>query len=219
MILKTQNIIDGKRYNRKTAETVILLSPNKNDDILSESLLYLDSFIQLMRKSTGEYFIYKHIGCYDEGRYYNDEIIPKSSLEDGLSDIYQLLTSDGFYLADSGVFFKSSDFDENSLSRQELQSLSFWTFNDGWLVDLIESSDVIDLDSDESAIISYIGEIESSNLGVKQSVSIMIPKVLLNYIDSHVDSDTNRTDVIVGMLSELKARRQMDFDIKEYLEL
>ena len=212
-------IIDGKRYNTKTAETVILLSPNKNDDVLSESLLYLDSFIQLMRKSTGEYFIYKHIGYYDEGRYYNDEIIPKSSLEDGLSDIYQLLTSDGFYLADSGIFFKSSDFDENNLSRQELQSLSFWMFNDGWLVDLIESSDVIDLDSDESAIISYIGEIESSNLGVKQSVSIMIPKVLLNYIDSHVDSDTNRTDVIVGMLSELKARRQMDFDIKEYLEL
>lgn len=203
-------IIDGKRYNTKTAETVILLSPNKNDDVLSESLLYLDSFIQLMRKSTGEYFIYKHIGCYDEGPYYNDEIIPKSSLEDGLSDIYQLLTSDGFYLANS---------DENNLSRQELQSLSFWTFNDGWLVDLIESSDVIDLDSDESAIISYIGEIESSNLGVKQSVSIMIPKVLLNYIDSHVDSDTNRTDVIVGMLSELKARRQMDFDIKEYLGL
>lgn len=203
-------IIDGKRYNTKTAETVILLSPNKNGDVLSESLLYLDSFIQLMRKSTGEYFIYKHIGYYDEGPYYNDEIIPKSSLEDGLSDIYQLLTSDGFYLANS---------DENNLSRQELQSLSFWTFNDGWLVDLIESSDVIDLDSDESAIISYIGEIERSNLGVKQSVSIMIPKVLLNYIDSHVDSDTNRTDVIVGMLSELKARRQMDFDIKEYLGL
>lgn len=203
-------IIDGKRYNTKTAETVILLSPNKNGDVLSESLLYLDSFIQLMRKSTGEYFIYKHIGYYDEGPYYNDEIIPKSSLEDGLSDIYQLLTSDGFYLANS---------DENNLSRQELQSLSFWTFNDGWLVDLIESSDVIDLGSDESAIISYIGEIERSNLGVKQSVSIMIPKVLLNYIDSHVDSDTNRTDVIVGMLSELKARRQMDFDIKEYLGL
>lgn len=203
-------IIDGKRYNTKTAETVILLSPNKNDDVLSESLLYLDSFIQLMRKSTGEYFIYKHIGYYDEGPYYNDEIIPKSSLEDGLLDIYQLLTSDGFYLANS---------DENNLSRQELQSLSFWTFNDGWLVDLIESSDVIDLGSDESAIISYIGEIERSNLGVKQSVSIMIPKVLLNYIDSHVDSDTNRTDVIVGMLSELKARRQMDFDIKEYLGL
>ena len=210
-------LIDGKRYNTETAEVVVLVTPNMHPDVQSESLIDSDSFFKLMRKSTGEYFIYKHERrCDWEDPYlYWDDIEPMSSLEDALTYIYDKIKSDYYLLkeSESSIYPVHNPPEDIIFNRSYASSRAVWELNINWLVDLFTNADFLDLTSSVKKILGYIGEIENSISGYKKSVSIMIPYRLLEYIDSRVDETSTRTDVIVGMLSELKARSQMDFHI------